>query len=164
MVGIDSVDARGEDFRTVVHTTAVATRPLVAWRAWTSSEALTGWWPVPRTTIDLRVGGAFELHFDPAAPPGSQGSEGCRFLGYVPGEMLSFTWNAPPHLVLREHHTWVVLTFTLLGEEATAVQLVHAGFGDGPDWDAYRDYFASAWGRVLELFVDHFGNPEPVGD
>ena len=83
-------------------------------------------------------------------------SEGCQFLAYVPGEMVAFTWNAPPHLALRAANTWVVVTFTELGNDTTAVRLVHTGFLEGPDWDDYMSYFDDAWGHVLSLLSDHW--------
>ena len=47
--------------------------------------------------MDLRIGGPFELYFGgPDVPHDQRGSNGCQVLTYVPGEMLSFTWNAPP--------------------------------------------------------------------
>jgi hypothetical protein len=70
--------------------------------------------------------------------------------------MVAFTWNAPPHLALREANTWVVITFTNLNETSTAVRLVHTGFLEGPDWDAYMEYFVDAWGYVLGLLTDHW--------
>ena len=76
-------------------------------------------------------------------------------LSYVPGESLSFTWNAPPHLPLRSKNTWVVLTF-IESEGGTAVRLVHTGFLEGPDWDDYMSYFETAWGYVLGLLSDHW--------
>ena len=163
MIDLSSVPASGDHIRSVVRTASVGIDPMTAWRAWTTSEALTAWWPVPETAIDLRLGGAFELLFDPTQPEGLQGSEGCRVLSYVPGEMLSFTWNAPPHLPLRAANTWVVLTFAS-DDAGTSVRLVHTGFLEGPDWDDYRSYFASAWTRVLELFTTHFGAPRPDRD
>ena len=77
-------------------------------------------------------------------------------LAYVPGESLSFTWNAPPHLPLRAANTWVVLTFTASTSDKTAVRLVHTGFLEGPDWDDYMGYFDNAWGYVLGLLQDHW--------
>ena len=106
---------------------------------------------MPETSIDLRVGGPLELYFDPTAPEGQRGSEGCAYLGYVPGEMISFTWNAPPHLPLRSENTWVVITFTPTENDNTRVRLVHTGFLDGSDWDDYMAYFERAWASVLDL-------------
>ncbi len=81
------------------------------WRAWTTTEgALTFF--APRARIELRLGGAYELLWsdDDEAPPGSQGSEGCKVLGYLPAEMLSFEWNAPPEFAsVRSTPTFVVV-------------------------------------------------------
>lgn len=155
MFDTSTIHGTGEGIRALVVERTVDTDPLAAWRDWTSSDSLTAWWPVPRTNIELRVGGPIELFFDPDAPPGAQGSEGCRFLAYVPGEMVSFTWNAPPHLALRPVNTWVVITFSDGGDGHTDVRLVHTGFLDGGDWDAYLAYFESAWSQVLDLQVAH---------
>ena len=72
--------------------------PGDVWAAWASSEGIASWWNPPATRIDLRIGGPFELLFAIDQPKGRRGSEGCRYLAYVPGEVVSFTWNAPPHL------------------------------------------------------------------
>lgn len=151
---LSTIPASGADIRSLVKTTHLSTDPMTAWVGWTSSDALTEWWAVPETDIELRIGGPFELHFDPDAAEGTKGSEGCRYLGYVPGEMVSFTWNAPPHLPLRSENTWVVVTFTD-ADGGTDVRLVHTGFLDGSDWDDYMAYFDRAWGFVLELQRDH---------
>ena len=145
----------GPDVRSLALDTNVAATPRVVWDAWASTNGIDSWWNPPGSNIELRVGGPFELHFDLDAGPGFMGSEGCVFLGYVPGEMISFTWNAPPHLALRQSHTWVVITFAE-SSMGTAVHLVHTGFGTGDDWDAYMAYFDSAWGYVLELLANHW--------
>ncbi|MGI9665883.1 MAG: SRPBCC family protein [Acidimicrobiia bacterium] len=151
---LSTIPASGPGVRSLVKTTTLATDPPTAWSDWASQAGLTAWWNVSGSNIDLRVGGPFELYFDPDAEPGLQGSEGCRYLGYVPGEMISFTWNAPPHLPLRTQNTWVVITFTE-AETGTDVRLVHTGFLDGDEWDDYMAYFDRAWGFVLDLHHDY---------
>jgi uncharacterized protein YndB with AHSA1/START domain len=155
MIDTSSIAAQGSDVRSLVKETVVSADADAAWSAWTSSEAIAAWWNPPATRIDLRIGGPFELFFAIDQPVGSRGSEGCQYLAYVPGEMVAFTWNAPPHLALRETHTWVVITFTKLNDESTGVRLVHTGFLEGPDWDAYMNYFNDAWDHVLDRFADH---------
>ena len=128
---------------------------MEVWSAWISNEGIASWWAPPKANIELRIGGPYELHFALDQPEGLQGSEGCRVLSYVPGESLSFTWNAPPQLPLRAANTWVVLTFAA-AVEGTSVRLVHTGFLEGSDWDDYMDYFDNAWGYVLGLLTDHW--------
>ena len=133
----------------------MAAAPREVWSAWTSSEGLASWWGPPGSNIELRIGGSYEIYFSLDEEEGRRGSEGCRVLAYVPGESLSFTWNAPPHLPLRSANTWVVLTFTSTAG-GTNVRLVHTGFLAGDDWDDYMAYFADAWGFVLGLLRDHW--------
>ena len=58
------------------------------WQAWTTEEgALTFF--APKANVELAIGGRYEMLFDPAAPPGSQGGEGLKILSYLPEEMLS---------------------------------------------------------------------------
>jgi uncharacterized protein YndB with AHSA1/START domain len=156
MIDTDAIPAAGTNIRSLAKEVTVAASPMEAWAAWASSEGIDAWWGPPDTNIELAVGGPFELLFSDEAPPGSRGSEGCQYLAYVPGEMISFTWNAPPHLPLRSEHTWVVITFAA-ADGGTAVRLVHTGFLDGSDWDDYLAYFDDAWGRVLDRLAAHWG-------
>ena len=152
------VAATGPHVRSLVKETIVNAPALEVWSAWTTKEGIGSWWGPPDARIELRVGGPFELLFLPDAPAGEQGSEGCRFLAYVPGEMLAFTWNATPDHPLRSQHTWVVLTFTEQDDPTTRVRLVHTGFLQGPDWDTYMAYFNAAWTRVLERLTAHWAD------
>lgn len=130
---------------------------------WTDSARMTAW--LGRTArVALHIGGPYELLFLEDAPAGHQGSELCRVLSFLPGRMLSFTWNAPPeHPATRLRHTWVVLQFT---ETATGcrIDLHHTGWpqegftADGAPtedspWPATFDYFNTAWGRLLSLYA-----------
>lgn len=152
---MEQIAASGADVRSITADQLVSGQPRAVWDAWATSERLRAWWPFFDAHIELRVGGPFEILMLETAPVGQQGSEGCVVLGYVPGEMLSFTWNAPPHLALRESHTWVVLTFTR-ATDGTVVRLVHTGFLEGPDWDEYMAYFEHNWPRVLEWLAASF--------
>ena len=49
------------------------------WGAWTTREGIVAFF-APDAKIDARPGGAFEIHFDPLAPPGTKGADGMRNL------------------------------------------------------------------------------------
>ena len=157
VVNAPRIAASGTEFESLSLSVRVDTDCATAFRAWTDKDALQAWWPVPDARIDLRVGGPFELLFVADAQPGAQGSEGCKILSYIPDRMLSFTWNAPPHLApaLRQAHGWVVLTFTEM-VDGTEIELTHNGFLTGPEWDECRTYFRQAWKRVLRRLEDHW--------
>ena len=155
-LGTSTIPATGSSVRSLTKEALVAAPAIDVWGAWTSNEGIASWWRAPATHIDLRIGGSFEILFNMDAPEGERGSEGCRILAYVPGESLSFTWNAPPHLPLRSANTWVVLTFVETESGSTRVRLVHVGFLDGPHWDDYMTYFDTAWSYVLGLLSEHW--------
>jgi uncharacterized protein YndB with AHSA1/START domain/predicted enzyme related to lactoylglutathione lyase len=155
------VDAKAGNVssRVIVKEARVRATPEDAWSRWTSSEGMARWW-AKDTRIELRPGGFFELYFLAEATRGSKGSEGCRVLSYLPGRMLSFTWNAPPHLpTTRERRTWVVVEFAPEGD-GTRVRLSHLGWPeqgwDLAEWQATYDYFDEAWGAVMARFEQHF--------
>jgi len=70
--------------------------------------------------IALKLDGAFEIYFLMDNPKGLRGGEGCKIINYVPKEMLSFTWNAPPEypeIRNHKHKTWVVEGFKLIDKK-----------------------------------------------
>jgi len=94
-----------------------------------------------------------------SAKEGFRGSEGCCILSYIPEEMLSFSWNAPPTIPkLRKLGpcTWVVVRFESLDDKIVRVKLTHMGILEGEDWDKYQEYFTNAWPKVLEALQKSF--------
>ncbi|MES2960726.1 MAG: SRPBCC domain-containing protein [Pseudomonadota bacterium] len=120
-----------------------------AWEAWTTREGIVSFF-APDARIEARVGGAFQIYIDPGAAPGSKGADDMRFLALQPKKMLSFDWNAPPHLPeARAQRTFVVVRFEPVNDKLTRVTLHHSGWGDGGQWDQAYAYFDRAWGAVL---------------
>ena len=127
-----------------------------AWAAWTTREGIVSFF-APDAEIDARVGGAFHIHIDPGAPTGSKGADDMRFMALQPKQMLSFDWNAPPHLPeARAQRTFVIVRFEPLGERLTRVSLHHTGWGTGGEWDKAHAYFDRAWVNVLGNLKQRF--------
>ncbi len=119
------------------------------WQAWTSKEGIVSFFS-PACNIEMKVGGAYEMLFDMSAEPGLQGGEGDILLAIQPHKMLSFTWNAPPHLPeVRQQHTHVVVRFESLAENQTQVTLHHDGWGDSEQWNQAFAYFNRVWQNVV---------------
>lgn len=127
-----------------------------AWEAWTTRDGIVGFF-APDAHIEPRVGGAFQVYMDPGAAPGSKGADDMRFLALQPKKMLSFDWNAPPHLPeARAQRTVVIVRFEAVTEQTTKVTLHHTGWGDGGQWDQAYTYFDRAWGGVLANLAKRF--------
>lgn len=127
-----------------------------AWAAWTTREGIVSFF-APDAEIDARVGGAFHIHIDPLAAPGLKGADDMRFMALQPKKMISFDWNAPPHLpAARAQRSFVVVRFEPVREGVTRVSLHHTGWGDGGEWDQAYAYFDRAWGQVLTNLKTRF--------
>ena len=129
------------------------------WASWTTSAGFSAFLGA-ECKIELQIGGAFEIYFNPEAPVGERGSERCKVLSYLPERMLSFSWNGPPTIPeLREEHTWVVLQFDPV-EGGVDVSLTHLGWGEGGRWDELYAYFDRNWGAVLDQLCAHFAGTD----
>lgn len=119
------------------------------WKAWTTEEGIKSFF-APACKLDLRVFGAYDIYFNPEGTPGQRGAEDNVILAIQPQKMLSFTWDAPPHLPnVRQQRTSVVVRFKSLGESQTKITLTETGWGEGEEWDKAFDYFSSAWQDVV---------------
>ncbi len=126
------------------------------WDAFTTSEGARTFF-APEANIELRLGGPYELYFITDGEYGFRGSEGCKILCYLPEELLSFTWNAPPGFPEeRGQHTFVVLQFSEVDDKNTRVRITHAGWREGGKWNEVYAYFERAWDIVLDNLKKRF--------
>lgn len=147
--------ASGEPERAIFKEALVAAPVEEVWKAWTTSEGVVSFF-APEAIIEPKPGGAFFVHFNPYAAPGMKGADDMRVLAVQAPKLLSFTWNAPPHLPeARAQRTFVAVRLAP-AEGGTRVRLHHSGWGEGGQWDdAYR-YFDRAWGAVLASLQKRF--------
>lgn len=141
----------------------VVPAPLAdVWHAWTTSEGARTFFGED-ARIELALGGPYEILFDRSEPEGSRGSEGMRVLSFLPGEMLSFEWNAPPSLpdARSGPRTFVVVQLAAEGPDRTHVRMRHLGWERLADPDPVYAYFDRAWDFVL-CWLEHRFTVGPV--
>jgi uncharacterized protein YndB with AHSA1/START domain len=142
--------------RSIDKSVVVAATLDQSWDAWTTREGITSFF-APDARIEPKPGGAFQIYFNPLGEPGMKGADNMRFMALQPKKMLSFDWNAPPHLpAARGQFTFVVVRFDQTGPKETRVTLHHTGWGDGGEWDQAYTYFDRAWGSVLANMKKRF--------
>lgn len=144
------------DLHKEVVVNAAPGRVFEMWTTETGMKDLLG----VESNIDLRIGGPMELYFGPNLPKGERGSDGCQILSYMPGRMLSYSWNAPPKFPTeRAKRTWIVIFFHELPDGKTRVEFNHLGFGPSGEgaWDDVRQYFDRAWSNVLKALGQKLG-------
>jgi hypothetical protein len=124
---------------------------------WTTVEGVTSFF-APKANIELKVGGMYELYFEPEAPIGFQGIEGCKILELIPQTHFAFEFIAPPQFPnVRRLKTQVSLGFDQVQKAAlNRVRLKHTGFLAGEEWDAAYSFFSWSWDLVLARFQQRF--------
>lgn len=149
-------DSGGIDIHRMIKKNASVDAPVEeVWDAWTTPEGVITFF-APRANLELCIGGRYEMLFNLTAPPGQQGSEGVRILSFVPREMLSFEWNAPPEFPeVRREKTWVVVKFESK-KGKTNISLAHLGWKKSKEWDKIFEYFDRTWDIVLARLIYRF--------
>ena len=119
------------------------------WHAWTTSDGIASFF-APEANVQARPDGAFHIFMDPYGQPGLKGADTMQILAIEPEQLLSFTWNAPPHLAqARAQRTVVILRFLPEGD-STRLTLTHLGWGSTGEWPQAKAYFEKAWPNVLK--------------
>jgi uncharacterized protein YndB with AHSA1/START domain len=143
--------------RRIVKEVVVKAAPEAVFKAWSTSEGVASFF-APEANIQARPDGLFEVYMNPYAQPGMKGADNMRVLGVQENRMITFTWNAPPHLPeARAQRTFVTVRMQPEGAE-TRVRLTHTGWGDGGEWDKAYAYFDRAWGNVLANLQKRFAD------
>ncbi|MBA4137281.1 MAG: hypothetical protein C0518_08200 [Opitutus sp.] len=139
----------------VIETASRIPAPRAAvWSALTTESALGKWFGYA-ARVELREAGPYEIFFLKNNPPGLRGGEGNAITSFLPGRLLTFTWNAPPDFgPLRDVRTHVLVELTD-ADGGTHVKLTHYGFRSGDDWKKVHAYFTAAWPRVLANLQKH---------
>src|SRR5690349_13169748 len=76
----------------------------------------------PVSNFELATLGRVDILFNPAAPEGQRGAENNRMLTVQEKQMISFTWDAPPHFpTIRSQRTVVVFRFYKVDTNKTLV-------------------------------------------
>jgi hypothetical protein len=127
------------------------------WTIWTTSEGITSFL-APKANIKLEDQGPYEIFFDPEAPLGFRGTEGCKILGLESMKTLSVEWKAPPQFPnVRRQKTRVDIYFERV-EALTKVRIEHSGWDWGEEWDEAYEFFDRAWDLDLARMQQRFSS------
>jgi uncharacterized protein YndB with AHSA1/START domain len=152
--------------RAIVLEATVDASPQEVFRLWTTPEEIPRFF-APKAVIEPRLGGRYEMIFDPENDPegDDSGTKGARILRFEPARALSFEWTGftrtsnnpqgppawPEQRGRRPIQTWVDLRFDPVpgSPGKTMVRLVEYGFGSGGKWDTAFAYFWRNWALIL---------------
>jgi len=127
------------------------------WSVWTTIDGIISFL-APKANIKLEVQGPYEILFDPEAPLGFKGTEGCKILGFKQAKMLSVEWKAPPQFPnVRRQKTRVDIYFERV-EALTKIRVAHSGWQEGEEWDEAYEFFDHAWNLDLARMQQRFSS------
>jgi len=115
-------------------------------------------WLCPEAYIEPKMGGAYELFWDPSNHD-SMSTKGCKIIEYQPPTKLSFQWKGPDQFSLLMNTPPQTHVDVTLEETAgqTLVSVKHSGWKPGSDWAEARAWHLKAWTSVLadlEKYLD----------
>jgi uncharacterized protein YndB with AHSA1/START domain len=133
---------------------------------WTTAEEIPKFF-APKAVIEPRLGGRYEMIFDPESDPegDDSGTKGARILRFEPNRALWFEWTGfsrtgsnphgpvawPEQKDRRPIATWVEIQFDRVSGDPgkTRVRLIERGFGSGGKWEDAIQYFWINWALIL---------------
>ena len=122
----------------------------LVWHAWTIPSRVSQWF-APQCVVEPRIGGPFELYFNPADTR-TMNTKGCTILKILQNEQLQFTWKGPDHLAAimnnEQELTIVTVTFTKI-DDTTEVTVLHSGWKTDAQWKDAIAWHEMAWTGVL---------------
>lgn len=120
--------------------------PIEAFAFFAENDRLTRWL-VHEADVEPRVGGKYELFWEPADPENNS-TIGCRVTAVAPGQLIAFQWRSPrefkPFANRADPLTHVVVVFIPEGA-GTRVRLVHSGWRSDDRWEEARRWQERAW-------------------
>lgn len=132
--------------RVVTVTAFIEASPMEAFRFFTDRDLLESWL-APEADIEVRVGGKYELFWQPE-DRANNSTIGCRITALFPGQYLAFQWRSPeqykPFANTADPLTHVVVAFVPEGS-GTRVHLIHSGWRSEDRWEAARLWQEQAW-------------------
>jgi uncharacterized protein YndB with AHSA1/START domain len=152
--------------RSIMLEAVVDAPPARVFQLWTTAAEIPNFF-APKAVIEPRLGGKYEMIFDPESDPlgDDSGTRGARILRYEPNRALSFEWTGftrtgrnpqapvawPEQRDARPILTWVELRFEPMADDPTKtrIRLAEHGFRSGGKWDEAVQYFWRNWALIL---------------
>jgi uncharacterized protein YndB with AHSA1/START domain len=124
--------------------------PSVAFSFFTEEKKLNSWLTA-ESKVEKRVGGKYELFWDPTRPE-ENSTLGCRISAYTLNELLAFEWKGPAafqkFMNLADPLTHVCIFFTPSRVESgsgVTIHLIHSGWRNTDEWSQAYQWQSKAW-------------------
>jgi uncharacterized protein YndB with AHSA1/START domain len=135
--------------KTIIKEIVINAQQELVWHAWTVSDTVSKWF-APKTVVEPKIGGAFELYFEPGNTEGMN-TKGCKIKNIVSEKELTFTWKGPDQFArIMNDNDLTVVNVTLEDQDKqTKVTVEHSGWKDGEAWAEAIKWHEMAWQGAL---------------
>jgi uncharacterized protein YndB with AHSA1/START domain len=120
-------------------------------------------WLAARADVEPRLGGKYELFWNPAEPE-FDSTVGCRITAFASNRLLAFEWKGPKQYAdfMNEcdpltHVTVAFVPAEEAGKPCTEVHLVHTGWRGTAEWEEAREWFEKMWGACFAEMEKQLG-------
>ena len=125
-----------------------------AFDCFTDNELLTKWL-TKKANVEMHEGGRYELFWTPQdTDPTNNSTYDCKVLAVERPYYFNIEWrgNAEQKGFMNNVRplTNVTVLFSRLDSKKTKVNLIHAGWRQGDNWEAARQYFIKAWAGAFK--------------
>jgi uncharacterized protein YndB with AHSA1/START domain len=165
LLAVPTAAAPPPDARSIHQEVDLAAPPERVFQLWTTLEGVRRFL-APDARIDPRVGGRYEILFQPDKDPEGvrQGTKGAHILRLEKNRVLAFEWRGREDMAemnIEPLPTRVELTFEPVAGQPgrTHLSLTHSGFLRGAGWDRSYDFFNQAWAVVLARLKEACAGP-----
>ena len=146
----------GDDLDPILIQVTVPLPTAMILSAFTDARQLSKWM-CDGATVDPKVGGAIELHWDGEPTFTSHGT----ITELTPEVDVGFTWEAPPPYgaVMNPSPGTKVYVRLQDSPEGIDVTLEHSGWKSGPEWEEARSWHFQLWDdrlhRLKPFLMEH---------
>jgi uncharacterized protein YndB with AHSA1/START domain len=122
-----------------------------AFNMFTKNDSLESWLTT-RAEVDPRVGGKYELFWNPGDRE-NDSTIGCKVTTIVEPLCLSFTWKGPKeykHFMnevdpLTDVSVFFIPLSHVSEQPCIEIHLIHSGWRESTEWQEAREYFVRSW-------------------
>ncbi len=135
----------------------------LVWLAWVESKRVATWF-APEANVEPRIGGAFELFFDPSNHE-HESTRGCVFTSIDYKKKLVFTWKGPNQFEKFMNDPSSLTSVEVIFRETngtTHLNVKHRGWGDGEEWVMAQKWHLRAWEEVLAVLKSALESDEGI--
>jgi len=141
----------------LIHEITINSPVEKVWMAYASPEIWKKW-VTPVVDMDFRINGTIRSHYDPSAKIGDEGTITNHILNYIPEKLITMQAEIgegfPGFIRENEKNLYSIVKFHKISETSTRLVLYGMGYGTGPQWQKFIQFFIQGNEMTLNNLKD----------